>query len=77
MYASYLGATHIHSETIETVDNCKICVVADSLNYADIPHVDSSYVIVEDNFLEIFYKKDFYKIYIYKGFNSTAPPSFS
>jgi hypothetical protein len=73
LFASYIGATHIHNDYTEHHD-CKICIVVKNLNgnnpsILDIPCV-ISYYYIPDFILNLV------DLTIIKGFNSNAPPLF-
>jgi len=73
--SSYLGATHIHHEALES-SNCKVCIVLKNLNSADIP--DSSFELLgyEVCFKAISFHLHYFIQPLIKGFNAKAPPFF-
>jgi len=75
--ASYLSATHIHSDALKSHDNCKICIVVKNLNGGDgtTPEVDN--LVNSWKYEAITFEIKKIEETLLKGFNANAPPKFS
>jgi len=77
LFSSFVSATHIHHDALESHADCKVCVVVKNLHSADVPSVHSF-----DNVLPYYVsiselKNTCYALQIIKGYNAHAPPLFS
>ena len=71
--SSFLNASHIHIDDTSHL-KCKICIVTKNIDlYSDITSFSLNENIYFYHKISIFDKK-YYSIFIYKGFNSQAPP---
>jgi len=74
--SSYVSATHMHSTDSHHQDNCDICVIINNFHSGDISLLSFVIDAIEYNYECIQLNESFYIYQIFKGFNSTAPPSF-
>ena len=76
LISTYLGATHIHHDALESVD-CKVHLLIKNLNSADTPNDSLEFFECSNCFESInFYLNEFIQP-ITKGFDAHAPPLFS
>ena len=75
--SSYLSATHIHHDSLKSLNDCKVHLIVKNLNSADAPH----YTLELESCLHCFYEISFnHSTFIetpHKGFNAHAPPYLS
>ncbi|HIP50950.1 MAG TPA: hypothetical protein EYG94_02580 [Campylobacterales bacterium] len=74
---SYMGATHIHYDHEEHLDDCQICLIVNAFSDLDIPKNSlilsctlCSYII------EVFNTTSVHTVHL-KGYFSNAPPTLS
>jgi len=72
--SAYLSATHIHTDAIESHNDCKICIVVKNINSGDIPNSEPETLDYLFNYEPIVYHIKENKKTILKGFNANAPP---
>jgi len=77
LFSSFVSATHIHHDALESHVDCKVCLVVKNLHSADVP---SSYTF--ENKLPYYltvlvFQNTCYDSQVIKGYNAHAPPSFS
>jgi len=76
-FSSFVSATHIHHDALESHTDCKVCLVVKNLHSADVP---SSYTF-ESAFpyclTVLALQNTYYVSQIIKGYNAHAPPFFS
>ena len=75
--STYLGATHIHNEALESHGDCKVCIVVKNLNSGDAPNGSFEILGCEGCFEPILYTLDNFVLPLSKGFDAHAPPSLS
>ena len=72
--SSYLSATHIHNDALETHSNCKVCIVAKNLNSGDFPNSQFDTLTYTYYYEPIIFDIKKTTKSILKGFNANAPP---
>lgn len=72
--SSYLSATHIHNDAIETHGDCKVCIVVKNLHSGNFPNTQLDNLTCAYNYEPIVYKTQKTTRDILKGFNANAPP---
>ena len=75
--STYLGATHIHHDALESSLDCKVHVLVKNLNSADVPIFNEMFLECEGCYASIFYSSNAWVLSVYKGYNAQAPPYFS
>jgi len=76
LFSAYAGATHIHHDTFIVQDNCKVCVVAKNLHGNDITVAAPLLEEVNSLFDVISVSSEMVTTFLFKGFDSNAPPVF-
>jgi len=77
LFSSFLSATHIHHDALESHADCKVCIVVKDMHSADIPSFHT-FSIELPCYLTISKPKNTYYVsQITKGYNAHAPPLFS
>ncbi len=76
LFSSYLGATHIHHDALESHANCKVCVVVKNLHSGDMPEPGILPAVWNTVFEQIIFYETILYFTIAKGFNAQAPPFF-
>ena len=66
----------MHHDDLDHEDGCDVCVVVNNFHSADIPHSTIDIPSVEYVYAEIKLHHISPVTHIYKGFYSTAPPSY-
>jgi hypothetical protein len=77
LFSSFVSATHVHHDALESHADCKVCLVVKNLHNADIP---SSYTFESElpYYLTVLaLQNTYYDAQIIKGYYAHAPPSFS
>ena len=72
--SSYLSATHIHNDAIETHSDCKVCIVVKNLHSGDFPNTQQNNVACTYDYEPILFDIQKGTQNILKGFNANAPP---
>ena len=75
--STYLGATHIHHDGLESLTDCKVHVMIKNLNSADMPDVPFELLGCVGCFESIVFYGNYFVQPLYKGFNAQAPPTLS
>jgi hypothetical protein len=75
--SSYLSATHIHHDTLKSLDKCKVHLIVKNLNSADVPHNALELISCLHCFYEISFNYATFIQAPHKGFNAQAPPLIS
>ncbi len=78
LFASYVGATHIHTDDpFHTHSDCKVCVITKNVKDSDTPCVYVFSAKPAALFAPLTSKELFLRLTDLKGFNATAPPIIS
>ena len=77
LFSSYLGAAHIHKDTLTSHDDCKVCIVVKNLHSGDAPATFAQPLIAWDTVLVVFLRHEAAAVLHDKGFDAHAPPRFS
>ena len=72
--SSYLSATHIHYDALESHSDCKVCIVVKNINSGDVPNIEIEHLDLLYGYESIGYKLEKTNNIILKGFNANAPP---
>jgi hypothetical protein len=72
--SSYLSATHIHNNAIETHSDCKVCIVVKNLHSGDFPNTQLDNLTCAYDYEPIIFEIQKSTKNILKGFNANAPP---
>jgi len=72
--STYLGATHIHNDALESHGDCKVCIVVKNLNSGDTPSFQAYTLSCDNCYALIAFKLEVIQQNIFKGFNANAPP---
>ena len=72
--SSYLSATHIHNDALETHSDCKVCIVVKNLHSGDFPNTQLINLTCAYNYEPIVFETQKTTRDILKGFNANAPP---
>ena len=75
--SSYLSATHIHHDVLESQSDCKVCIVVKNLNSGDSPTIEFDGLVYDFIYEPIAFILLKSKKNILKGFNANAPPKLS
>ena len=74
--SSYLSATHIHNDALESHTDCKVCIVVKNLNSSATPTISIDNVVSLNCYEPIAFQLEKTTKTILKGFNANAPPFF-
>jgi hypothetical protein len=74
--SSYLGATHIHYDDLQSID-CKVHILVKNLNSTDTPNGSFELLECEVCFESIGFVNRYLIQALIKGFDAQAPPSIS
>ena len=74
--SSYLSATHIHNDAVESHGDCKVCIVVKNLNSGDTPTLVIDNSACSNCYEPIAFQIEKTTKTILKGFNANAPPFF-